>query len=198
MGRKTSVKSNSGNDAPQIAPGLRKVAFQELGVYHECKRLLLLFFYWDDHGQAAKGAQLFTDDAVLIVSPGLGAWKGKDSISRSLMARQGHTDEGVLTIHHLHNFLVEPVSDKEAVGTAYYSVFKSVGKPGQGLPGKHVAKLEQPLSIGEFRTRFVKTDDGWRIAAHEIIYVFDANPGKDRRDAAYAKMQRFASSSDHG
>ncbi|GEM_PF-2204664 len=196
--KRLSPRPKSGNTSPETGGVLLELPSDEpmseaarQRICRECERLLCLFYYLEDHGRSDDCIELLSDDPVLRVTPDVGVWKGRDSILNALKAQDEAIRGGILMVHQYHNFLLTSVSRTEAAGTAYFTMYKSVGKPGQRGPGQgYVAKLEQPMVVGETRDEFVKTARGWRIAEHEIIYVFDVDAGGDRRKSAYSEFNR--------
>lgn len=144
----------------------------KLQVHNECERLSLLYFDYIDHGQDLNVVDLFTDDAVLKVSPDVGEWRGKDSFRQAFQEQLQLHKNGHLHLHLQDNFMLTSISTTEAAGKAYLTVYRAFGKPGQGEPGRQVAVLGGPDIVAETRWKFAKTEEGWRIAAYEIIYVF--------------------------
>lgn len=193
-GRTKPGKTSSKTGGPILdltSDGMRKANTQRIS--QECERLLCLFYYLEDHGRSVECIGLFSDAPVLKVMPDVGVWKGKDNILNGLRVQDEVIRGGIRMVHQYHNFLLTSASNGEATGTAYFTMYKSSAGPVRGVPDQgYVAKLEQPMLVGETRDRFVNTRSGWRIAEHEIIYLFDIDAGKRRRESAYAKFKKFA------
>ena len=69
--------------------------------------------------------------------------------------------------HVCTNFLIDVISESEAVGTVYMTLYFHDGEAGRELsPTDCLQKL------GEYRDRFVKTEEGWRFAYREVVTNF--------------------------
>ena len=135
----------------------------KLWICNECQQLVFLSWYYVDHGQASKMADLFTEDAVFLI--GLKEIRGKDEIRR--MNRELENKKGRMTRHLCTNFLLTSVSETEAEGTTYLTLYGS-----EGEPGREVSPLEAPMCLEECRDSFAKTREGWRLARRELVTNF--------------------------
>ncbi|MBI5264118.1 MAG: nuclear transport factor 2 family protein [Bradyrhizobium sp.] len=129
--------------------------FQRLLIERECERLIHAYTHLIDYGEAARVADLFTDDGT-CESPEA-TLIGRDRIRDSFQARQDRTDR--TSRHVCTNALLNVIDERQAEGVVYFTLYRHDGGD-LGRP----APLEGPLMVGEYRDRFVRTDAGWRFA----------------------------------
>ena len=67
------------------------------------------------------------------------------------------------------NVLVDVTSPSQAVGLCYFTLYRADGVDGA------VAPMTGPAMVGEYRDRFVLTDEGWRIAHRTASVGFAAS-----------------------
>jgi hypothetical protein len=122
----------------------------------ECTRLINLYANLNDHGRWHEVAALYAPDGLMTrpTAPDQPI-VGRDALLASFLARPPRASR-----HVCANIVVEVESDTEA--SAYSVILLFTGKtaedggpptrdPGAGL-------------VGEYRDRFVRTDEGWRFA----------------------------------
>jgi len=132
-------------------------------IERECERLIAKYCYYVDHDEATRVADLFTDDGV---------WKnvnvtmtGRDRIRAGFQKRQDN--QGRMSRHVCTNTLIDVISETEASGTVYMSLYYHDGEvERETSPTNCLQKL------GEYRDRFVKTNEGWRFGYREVISNF--------------------------
>ena len=139
---------------------------ERIEIERECERLVTKYCHYVDHGEAARIADLFTEDGV---------WQsvkttmtGRDGIRKAYQRRQ--ENKGRMSRHVCHNLLIDVISATEATGTVYITLYRD-----DGDPERPYSPLVGPLKVGEYRDHFLKTEDGWRFARREIVVNF-GNP----------------------
>lgn len=129
-----------------------------------CRELLAAYTFAIDNGDATRLVELFTRDGVL--RRGELTLTGADELPRILDGRP--TD--LVMRHHLTTVDIN-VADTgaEAEGRSYYVLYRGRGS---ALP----LDLAAPFSIGDWHSRFVQTDAGWKLSFLEIRRVFANAP----------------------
>jgi hypothetical protein len=132
-------------------------------IERECERLVTQYCHYVDHDEAAKIADLFTEDGV---------WKsaqftmtGLDQLRKGFQGRQDN--KGRMSRHVCNNLLVDVISETEAVGTVYLTLYFHDGEIGRAS-----SPTDSLQKLGEYRDRFVKTKEGWRFARRESVTNF--------------------------
>ena len=107
-------------------------------------------------------ADLFTEDGVWESSERrLG---NREEIAASFIRRQANT--GRRSRHVCTNVAFEVISVDVVHGVSYYSLYREDDVEGE------TAELEGPAMVGDYRDRFVRTPDGWRIAHRRATAAF--------------------------
>ena len=137
---------------------------KRLEIESECARLVALYCHYVDHGEAARIADLFAKD---------GAWRspevtmqGVDEVRRGFASRQANTAR--MSRHVCNNLVVDVIDEDHAEGCVYLTLYRHDGEEGRALSPME----DQPVLVGEYRDRFVRTADGWRFADREIGVSF--------------------------
>jgi hypothetical protein len=125
-----------------------------LDIERECEHLVKLYCHYVDHGQAERVGELFAKDGVWRGSQQ--EYHGLDEIQQALKTRQANQER--MSRHICTNVLIEAVDSDHATGTAYLIVYRHDGKI-----GREVSPLPGPDVVGEYRDKFVRTSDGWKI-----------------------------------
>ena len=131
-----------------------------------CERLMYQYARFVDSGEAARIADLFTDDGVWTAADGR-SMDGQDQIRAAFSARQALTRR--LSRHVITNVLIDVHSDTEASGTAYLVNYRHDGtgdrveRPG---PARH------PKFVGDYHLEFRSLDGEWRIARLRFDLLF--------------------------
>lgn len=128
-----------------------------------CQKLVTAYCHFVDHGEASRIADLFTDDGVWT-SPE-NTMTGKNQIRAGFQAREDNKIR--MSRHVCNNFLLNNVSENEAEGVVYLTLYRCDGKE-----GRRVSPLDGPEIVGEYRDLFRRTDQGWRIARRETVVSF--------------------------
>ena len=124
-----------------------------------CTDLVLDYAYYRDLLAADTVAELFTEDAQMLV---LGdEFVGRDAIRARLEA--GRT--GPLYRHLMSTIRIFVDSADHARGVSYVTVHAAP-------PGDLPRPLGQPVGVGEYHDEFVRTADGWKIKRREFVPVF--------------------------
>ena len=122
--------------------------------------------YWHYNDTGLRGddiADLFTEDGVWT-SPEL-TMDGREEIEKGMGQRQANTAR--MSRHVCNNLLVDVIDEDHAEGTVYLTLYRHDGEP-----GRQTSPLPGAVMVGEYRDRFVRTPDGWRIAHREIGVSF--------------------------
>jgi uncharacterized protein (TIGR02246 family) len=138
-------------------------AMEQLLIERECERLVTRYCHYVDHGEAAKIAELFTEDGVWS-GPGF-ELKGLEQVRKGFERRQAN--KARMSRHVCNNLLIDVVDASNASGTVYLTLYRYDGEE-----DRTTSPLEGPIIVGEYRDRFVLTDDGWRFARREIETSF--------------------------
>jgi uncharacterized protein (TIGR02246 family) len=131
-----------------------------------CERLMYQYARFVDRGEAARVADLFTEDGVWTAADGR-SMDGQDQIRAAFSARQALTRR--LSRHVITNVLIDVGSDTEASGTAYLVNYRhdgtgdTVERPG---PARH------PKFVGDYHLGFRSLDGEWRIARLRFDLLF--------------------------
>lgn len=136
---------------------------QRMAIERECERLVTAYCHYVDHGQAERIAELFTEDGVW--SSAEITFDGNEQIQKAMAQRQANTAR--MSRHVCNNFRVDVLDGDHAEGTVYLTLYRHDGQEGRTL-----SPLEGPVMVGEYRDRFRRTSDGWRIAHREIEVSF--------------------------
>ena len=136
---------------------------EKLLIERECERLVTAYCHYVDHGEAERIAELFSEDGVWTSAEA--TMDGREAIRKAMAARQANLAR--MSRHVCNNFLLEIIDADHAEGTVYLTLYRHDGKEGRAL-----SPLEGPAMVGEYRDRFVRTKEGWRIAHREIEVDF--------------------------
>ena len=119
-------------------------------IERECERLVLDFAYFSDHREYESLGALFTEQGIMIRPSGV-RLEGRDAIVAAYRA----TPADRITRHICSNIRITVESADRARGTTYATVYSNSTTP----------------RIGEFDDEFLRTPDGWRIAARMARFV---------------------------
>lgn len=131
-------------------------------IEHECRRLMLLYCQHVDHLAPEAFANLFTENAYY--NP---AAHPEMNGRAEILAWISVYPRNRLARHCSTNQIVEVIDADNATGTSYAMVFRQ-DDPIEGQPSGNVA----PRSVVEYRDKFQRTADGWRIAERQYQYSF--------------------------
>ncbi|MFI4936516.1 MAG: nuclear transport factor 2 family protein [Caulobacterales bacterium] len=122
-------------------------------IEHACAKLVADYAYFADHGPRTAFAELFTEDGVLALPTG-------ESRGRKALA-EGGLPAGLTTQHSMSNVRIRAISESEAEGSAYLTLYIA-RRPDPEKPAE--TKIAAPTNVGMYVDRYLKTTDGWRIA----------------------------------
>ena len=129
-------------------------ASERLSIERACERLVVAYSHLIDFGEAGRVGELFTEDGVWESAEA--TMRGRQQITAGFGRRQANA--GRRSRHVCTNIAVDVVSAVEATGVCYFSLYRADGVDGP------VAPLDGPAIVGDYRDRFVRTEEGWRIA----------------------------------
>ena len=125
---------------------------QDLEIRAACERVALDYAFFADNGRIADLASLFAEDGEFHLFGKIHV--GPAAVFESLNAGAGGAPA---TLHSVSNHRVEVISDTEARGTAYVTVFvfnKAAPPP----------PVISPAIVGAYTDVYCKTVAGWRFA----------------------------------
>ena len=131
-----------------------------------CERLVYRYAQLLDLGQQDKVPELFVDDGVWEL-PGRIRFAGRAELDAGIPTRL--TAPGRTARHLCMNVVIDVLGPDEAVGTSYmvnYRYDDPSGVPADPAP------TGDPVYIGEYRDRFVRTEDGWRFHQRRTELAF--------------------------
>jgi hypothetical protein len=132
---------------------------ERMQIEQACLRLVTEYCHLVDHGEAARIADLFTDDGVWMKT------EGRAALQQFFQSRQD--DIGRMSRHVCDNTLIDVLDADRARGVTYLTLYRHDGEP-----GRHVSPLVGPVLLGEYRDTFVRTPDGWRFERRDLIIDF--------------------------
>lgn len=117
-----------------------------------CEALITRYTHLIDLGEGAEVADLFTETGVW--TSGDDTHEGRAALTEFFGRERGHTKSR----HVSSNTAVTRTGDDSAEGLSYFTLYRyNEEKP-------RVPDLDdQPVILGQYRDRFVRTADGWRI-----------------------------------
>jgi hypothetical protein len=136
---------------------------QRLLIERECERLVTRYCHHVDHGEAAKIADLFSEDGVWA-APGV-RMGGRQQLLKGFGAREANTAR--MSRHVCNNLLLDVIDEDHAEGTVYLTLYRH-----EGEEERKISPLKGPALVGEYRDRFVRTANGWRFAERRIVVNF--------------------------
>jgi hypothetical protein len=129
-------------------------------------RLVSAYSHRIDFGEAARVADLFTEDGVWESAEA--TMRGREQIAAGFGRRQANT--GRRSRHVCTNLaVVSLVSEDEAEAVCYFTLYRA-----DGVDGDRAAPLDgEPVIVGDYHDRLVRTaDDGWRFAHRRAVAAF--------------------------
>lgn len=137
---------------------------QTLLIERECERLIYGYCHLVDHGEAAKVADMFTEDGVWASAEV--SRDGRAAVATAFQARQANTAR--MSRHVCSTPLIEVIDADTARGVTYIQLYRHDGKP-----GRRVSPLaDLPEVVGEYHDVFARTPDGWRFKRREFVTAF--------------------------
>lgn len=132
---------------------------EKQSIEQACCTLLAEYAVAVDSGDGAAMAALFTPDGTL--RRGDLTLRGPAEIPTIL----GKRPDNLVMRHLLTTIRIRVIDSANAEGLSYYMVYNGRGAE---LP----LPMGQPFSIGDWRSRFVRTEAGWKLADQEIARTF--------------------------
>ena len=139
---------------------------QRAAIEAACQHLTSSYCHFIDSGEARRVVELFTEDAEWA-SPE-GTVKGHAALLDHFGAREDQ--RGRKSKHICTNFWLEDVSETEATGGVYLTLYRDDGDPDRAR-----ARVDGPVLIGEYRDEYSLTKNGWRIAKRSVKVDFVFN-----------------------
>jgi len=138
---------------------------ERLQVEQACRRLSLEFARLNDAGRYEELAALFTPEGVLSrpLAPDVDL-RGRDAILQDIRRKP----PGAMSHHVCSNVLVDVLSNEEAVGSTYFTVYLQLG----GATPHEPFQFEGTVYVGTYVDRFRRTAEGWRIAERRGVNRF--------------------------
>ena len=136
---------------------------EKMLIERECERLVTQYCHFVDHDEATRIADLFAEDGVCDLTQV--SWTGRDRIRKGFQGRENNKKR--MSRHVCNNLLIDVIRPTEAVGTVYITLFFHDGEP-----GRETSPTDCLQKLGEYKDRFVKTEEGWRFARREMTANF--------------------------
>lgn len=139
--------------------------------YLACEQLVTKYAHFIDFGSAGRVAELFSEDGVW--ESGSTRMAGLDEIRRGFLARQAVSTR--TSRHVCTTFALDFLGGDEAEGTVYLTLYRHDAPEPEP---ERAAPLSGPFAVGEYRDRFVRTAEGWRIKHRRFSPAFLAASGQ--------------------
>jgi ketosteroid isomerase-like protein len=133
-----------------------------------CQETILRVAAAADAGDASALAALFTVDAVLE-RPNAAPIHGSEAIRQVYASRSPER----LTRHLVTNTLVDVIAPGESHATSLVLLWSGSMKDTAGPQGRPAVGRQM---VGEFRDVLLATNEGWRIARRQALFVLHSNP----------------------
>jgi ketosteroid isomerase-like protein len=131
-------------------------------IQRACEALSIAYARAVDFRDQDTFVELFTEDGELDTGSLL---KGRAAIREALSRRP---DE-LRSRHVISNVFIDVLSDTEARGIAYLTLYRHVGPESlKGAP----APLDGPAAVGHYEDRFQKTAEGWKFKRRKLQLAF--------------------------
>jgi ketosteroid isomerase-like protein len=127
-------------------------------------RLMTDYTRFVDFGEAARIAELFTEDGVWD-GPGV-RMQGRAEVHEFFSRRE--TVSRRTSRHVITNVAIDLVGPDEATALSYLVNFRHDSRGDVVLP----VPADHPKYVGEYRDRFVRTAAGWRFAERVFTNAF--------------------------
>jgi len=148
--------------APSPRP-LSTTPAERMQIERACERLMIEYCHLVDHGEAARLADLFTEDGVWTSSEGTSS--GRDGLRKGFQARPDMA--GRMSRHVCTNALIDVLDRNSAKGVVYLTLYRH-----DGVPGRATSPIQTPFKIGEYRDEFKRTAAGWKFHRRELVVSF--------------------------
>jgi hypothetical protein len=135
-------------------------------IERSCERLVNDYCRFVDFGEAARMAELFTEDGEWISAGG--SMRGRAELLAAFGARQ---ELGRRTSRHVcTNVSIDVLNPHQAVGLCYLINYRH--DAAEDGPAMVPAPIDHAKFMGEYHDRFVHTADGWRFASRRCDLAF--------------------------
>ena len=139
---------------------------QRAAIEAACRHLTSAYCHYIDRGEARRVVGLFTEGAE---------WAAPDRVVKGHVALLDHfgareDQRGRKSKHICTNFWLEDVSETEASGGVYLTLYRDDGDPDRGR-----ARVDLPILVGEYQDKYLLTNNGWRIAKRSLKVDFVFN-----------------------
>lgn len=141
---------------------------QRLAIEHACAKLMNQFAVFNDHGQFADLAALFTDNGVYArpIAPDA-LIEGRANIRDTF---EGRPKDKVFR-HLISNIVIDVQSPDRATGGCYALLYSGA----TDKPAEKFGLQADPLKlIGEYSDEFVLTPAGWKFSSRKGRIIFSA------------------------
>ncbi|HWI86431.1 MAG TPA: nuclear transport factor 2 family protein [Sphingomonas sp.] len=151
------IRTSPGRSSGRCArgPTSRTSAYdpeERQAIEHACAQLVNRYANLNDAGQWDSLIELFVEDARMSRPSAPDDWiKGREAIRAAFRSRPARMSRHLWT-----NIVIDAVDAREARGECALALF---------MP-------DQPVKIGSFTDRFVKTDQGWKFAERRGSLLF--------------------------
>jgi uncharacterized protein (TIGR02246 family) len=139
---------------------------EQMAAERACERLVYQYAQHVDFGQAARVAELFTEDGVWLGADGRGM-HGREAIRAAFSARETLTRRQ--SRHVMTNVLVDVSIADEAAGIAYLINYRHDSDTGEA---EHPAPAGHPKFMGEYHLSFRRVEGQWLIVALRFNLAF--------------------------
>lgn len=143
---------------------------ERLWIERACERLVGLYTHYVDFGDGARIAELFAADGVWQV--GDTRFEGREMLEGMFRARQEMTQRR--SRHVCTNLVVDVEDEDHASGIVYLQLYRHDFEEGTAVSDDVIAPAAPPFAVGQYRDRFVRTEDGWRFALRRAELAFGA------------------------
>ncbi|NWG45981.1 MAG: nuclear transport factor 2 family protein [Alphaproteobacteria bacterium] len=135
-----------------------------------CETLVLTYASAWDHGDADAFANLFAPDGTLTFARPI---EGREAIRKTMEAGSARS-----TFRHVMSNIQITLEDADTARGVSYAIVLTGPRP-EGEATGPVA-LEGLGTVGEYHDVFVRTDEGWKIAARRFVPILRAAPPAPR------------------
>lgn len=132
----------------------------------ECERLVYRYAWLVDSGEAARVADLFTDDGVWAAGEGE-PMRGRDGIRAGFTARQAITRRQ--SRHVMTNVLIDVTGPDTASGRVYLVNYRHDSPSGVA---ERPAPSDAPKFVGEYNLTFRRVEGQWLFATLDLDLAF--------------------------
>ncbi len=112
----------------------------------------------------------FEDFAALFAEDGVFDRRGEALAGRpAILASMAGRPANLLVRHHVTTVSVDVIDDEAATGLCYFAFYQCTDW--DGATAEKLA-LAGPAIVGEYRDRYRRTAEGWRIAHRQALMTF--------------------------